>query len=189
MQKRIGMTLLLLLAVGMASAQTAKPATKTASKAAAKAQQGPAVGTWKLNVQKSDFGSMPAPKSARIVITSDTRQLLKYTVTEVGPDGKVKTESFSGAMDGKPYPVKGEPGVTMAYTPRENGIVEIAGQSPHGAFKETGIMADDHNTLTIKGEASGPQGTATWTEVYERVGTRKPATKKEHTKAESAKQQ
>jgi hypothetical protein len=191
MQKRIYVVLALALAVGMTAAQTAKPAAgKGAPKSAAKSENGPAAGTWQLNLQKSDFGKMPAPKSVKLVITSDRRESLKWRVSEIGPDGKARNESYEGAMDGQPRPVKGgEPGVTLAYTAREDGGVDIAGKGPKGEFKEVGTISEDRNTLTLKGEANGPDGPVTWTQVYDRVGGGgKSAAKKESGKKASAKQ-
>jgi hypothetical protein len=68
-----------------------------------------AVGTWKLNVQKSDFGSVPAPKSMTIVVTEDSKNKVAWKANGVGPDGKKINESYSGSVDGNANPVKGSP--------------------------------------------------------------------------------
>lgn len=135
--------------------------------------QGPAVGTWKLNLQKSDFGKMPPPKSVTVTVTEDTPTSLKWRAAIVDDKDKRITESFVGAPDGKDYPVKGsENAETIAYT-NENGVIKATGKTKDGTtIQQTITMADDHNSMTLNSTASGPNGEMSWTEVLERVGHR-----------------
>src|SRR4051812_22120070 len=94
--------------------------------AAAFAADDSAVGTWKLNVQKSQFGKMPAPKSATLKIFVDTPQMLKWSYTMVGADGKAVTESYAGAPDGKQHPVTGSPQTKSGAFTRKGDAVEVA---------------------------------------------------------------
>jgi len=66
--------------------------------------QGNSVGTWKLNVAKSNFGKRPAPKSATLTITDDSATAMKWSYIEVGGDGKTMKVTYNGAPDGKPHP-------------------------------------------------------------------------------------
>jgi hypothetical protein len=75
-----------------ASAQAGKPANLT--------------GTWKLNIEKSDFGNGPRATKPSIFTIEHTEPKLKFTVAGHGTDGSRIDMSFDGAIDDKPYPFK-----------------------------------------------------------------------------------
>ncbi len=134
--------------------------------ACALAQQPSAVGTWKLNLSKSDFGKQPAPKSATIVITDDKDNSLKWTYKYVAADGKVTNDSFAGAFDGKPYPVKGDPMFATGAFTRKGSDISIAWKMKDGSTEtETSTMSGD----TMTNKTSGKSGATT--QVWERVKT------------------
>ncbi len=141
-----------------------------------KSEEGAALGTWKLDLKKSDFGKMPVPKSAVVTVTDDRPTSLKWHATVIEADGKKTTESFTGAPDGKQYPVKGtEQGETMAYS-REGDAIKATGKAKDGSTLEQTInMSDDKNTMTLKSTASGPKGEMSWTEVFDRIPSRAQA--------------
>jgi hypothetical protein len=130
----------------------------------------PYVGTWELNVAKSDFGKTPPshiPKSETLVImptTSDTDR--KFTMRGVGPDGKPFEMSFDGATDGKFHPT-GDNGASFAFL--QDGSWAVKDQS--GNVVETGstTVSDDGKTLTSKIVRRTPDGEITSTAVYDRV--------------------
>jgi hypothetical protein len=133
---------------------------------AAIAQESPSmVGTWTLNVAKSDFGKQPPLKSATIQLMDDKDNSLKWTYTETTADGKTSTAHYSGAFDGKPHPITGDQRMKSAAFTRKGDTAEI-----------TWTMADGttmHETTTIKGDvmtnkAMTKDGTVTT--VYERKG-------------------
>lgn len=134
------------------------------------APTGPAVGRWQLNLQKSDFGKMPPPKSVSVTVTADSPTALAWHATGIDDKGQQIDETFTGAPDGKEYPIKGSTGTeSVAYT-NENGVVQATSRTKDGGtINQTITMSEDKNTMTIENEASGPQGTVTWTEVYDRV--------------------
>jgi hypothetical protein len=70
------------------------------------AQSNPLVGTWKLNVAKSQFDPGPAPKSLiRTVVAQGDG--VKYTFVGVSADGKPISYGFSVNFDGKDNPIMG----------------------------------------------------------------------------------
>ncbi len=164
MRKRMTTVMALLAVMTLAMVAAAQD---ESSKAAA---QGRALGTWKLDVQKSDFGKMPPPRSLRLRITEDTPTALKWEASGTGPDGKPMHESFSGAADGKPYPITGAEGTTVAYTRGANDVQATMTMKGGGTLNETITLSDDNKTMTVKGEGNGPNGPMTLTEVWERVG-------------------
>ena len=70
------------------------------------AQSDPAVGTWKLNIEKSKFDPGPAPKSQTRKVEAQGDGL-KYTFEGVGADGKAVTYGFTAKFDGKDNPIMG----------------------------------------------------------------------------------
>ena len=70
-------------------------------------QTDPFIGTWKLNVAKSDFGSEPVLKSSTITFTADG----KVIVEVVNAQGKSTKYSYP-ASDGKEVAIDGMEGAT-----------------------------------------------------------------------------
>lgn len=134
---------------------------------------GSAVGHWRLNVEKSDYGSNPKPKSATLNITSDSAESLKWTATVTNGDGKKETYAYSGAEDGQQHPVTGDnPWKTAAYTRGDSGVTGESVVLKDGTTLNGDIsMSDDGNTMTVKGSGNAPS------EVWERA---KSSTKKTH---------
>jgi hypothetical protein len=54
------------------------------------AQSGPQIGTWKLNLQKSEFIPGPAPRSRTLNIQEDGQNIID-TVQEINSQGNVST--------------------------------------------------------------------------------------------------
>jgi hypothetical protein len=70
------------------------------------AQESPFVGTWKLNVAKSQFGGTAAPRSeTRTVEAVGSGQ--KYTFDGIAADGSRIHYGFTTHFDGKAVPISG----------------------------------------------------------------------------------
>src|SRR2546422_8277923 len=75
-----------------------------------------ASGKWKLNLQKSDFGNTPAPKSADLTV-AETGDKLTWSYSGTTAEGKSEQLTFDGLINGKEFPVQGEAQpTTVAYT-------------------------------------------------------------------------
>jgi hypothetical protein len=133
---------------------------------------GSAAGRWKLNTQKSDFGKMPAPKSASLVVSEDSADKVKWQMTGVDAQGKKFSESYDGPADGTEHAITGsQMAQAVAYTRGADNTVEANVKMKDGSTAhETITMSDDNNTMTLKGTASGANGESNWTEVFERAG-------------------
>jgi hypothetical protein len=70
------------------------------------AQSNPGLGTWKLNVEKSKYTGVPAPKDLTRTLEADGGSV-KYTFTGTSQDGSAISYSFTVKYDGKDYPVTG----------------------------------------------------------------------------------
>jgi hypothetical protein len=63
------------------------------------------VGTWKVDIAQSTFGSEPLPKSITVVILRDTPELSSWRVYGLDENGKAFAYSWSGPIDGTMHPV------------------------------------------------------------------------------------
>ena len=70
------------------------------------AQSNPAVGTWKLNVEKSKYDPGPAPKSLTRTLEAQGENV-KYSFEGVSAEGTGFAYSFTVAFDGKESPITG----------------------------------------------------------------------------------
>lgn len=142
-----------------------------------------AKGVWKLDTAKSDFGQAPKPKSMRLVVTEDTPTALKWHITGTAADGTAIHESFSGAVDGKSYPLPGDPTASsVAYTRNGDEVDGTMTMKDGSTMKSTITMSNDNKTMTVQSGGNGPNGPMKITEVWNRVsaapGTHKSPRKK-----------
>lgn len=128
-------------------------------------------GTWKLNVEKSDYGKRPKPKDIMVKV-EHKEPSLKYTVTGTDGEGKPLNIQFSGAIDGKDYPITGAPNnVAKTSTKRVNDTTtESVGKSADGKILEnaTVTVSRDGKTLTRVAKIKGPDGEVTIKAVYDK---------------------
>lgn len=68
----------------------------------------PALGTWKLNLEKSKFTGAPAPKELTRTLAADGDSV-KYTFAGTAADGSALAYSFTVKYDGNEYSVEGNP--------------------------------------------------------------------------------
>ena len=139
--------------------------------AAASAQVANFTGAWQLSVQKSRWGKKPKPQSVTVKVEHN-EPALSYHGTVVLGDEDSRTFEFTGAIDGKECPVTGG-----AYGPGKVAITRVNERTTTSVFKsdsgqhvETArtVVSDDGRTLTRRMQLKGPEGTISWTEVYER---------------------
>jgi hypothetical protein len=107
------------------------------------AQNHPAVGTWKLDVEKSKFSPGPPPKSATLVIEAQGDSL-KTSYQEIEADDSHAGYEYTAALDGKDYPVAGS---SRPECLRGAETVSIRRDGSHGfggMFKKSGqvVMTD-----------------------------------------------
>ena len=127
-------------------------------------------GTWKLNVEKSDYGKRPKPKEVTVTI-EHKEPSLKYTVTGTDGEGKPLNIQFSGAIDGKEYPLIGSPNVAKVSVKRINDrTTEAVGKSGDGKVVEnvTVAVSADGKTFTRTAKITSPEGSFTMKGVYEK---------------------
>jgi len=117
-------------------------------------------GSWKLDVEKSDFGKRSKLKDATLVI-EHKEPSLKYTLTATQVDGKPLKVEFSGAIDGKEYPLVGSPYASkLTITRVNNTTTKGVATSADGKTVETYTVtvAKDGKKFERKGTVKGPDG-------------------------------
>jgi hypothetical protein len=118
----------------------------------------PQMGTWKLNEEKSKLN----PSAARIVtaVYASVGDSVKITLDGIGKDGKPIHDEWTGKLDGKDYPVAGDPRSDMrSYETIDDHTLELTVKKA-GNIIASGfivISADGKNRITIAivGDASG----------------------------------
>ena len=116
----------------------------------ASAQQNPFVGTWKLNVSKSQYGTTQPPKSTTRTFVAQGRGA-KFSYEGVNADGSPINYSFTTNFDGKDSPVTG--------VGQANGADTIATKSVDAntytsILKKAGkVVSNNKTTLSKDGKA------------------------------------
>jgi len=122
----------------------------------------PVVGTWQLNVSKSTFTAGPAFKSQTRTY-SQSGQTIKLVMKTVGADGKESTTQTTYQLDGKDFPVKGNPDYdslaakqvdsnTAEFTLKKGG--KVVGTTSRTVSKDGKTLTSEVKMTTAKGEKS-----------------------------------
>jgi hypothetical protein len=127
-------------------------------------------GSWHLNVEKSHWGSKPKPQTVTLDIEHHDH-LLQYhgTVTHTNED--TRDFSFSGAIDGREYPMVSSLGTGVAVLRLVDATTyESVFRNEDGTRLETArtSLSRDGRHLTRRIRQRTSEGTRTWTEIYER---------------------
>ena len=132
-----------------------------ASVALAATAADPAVGTWKLNVEKSKFSSGGALKSeTRTYVQTDDG--LKLTFTGVAADGSAVSGESTYKYDGKDYPISGSNDYDTLAVKRVNSHTATSTQKKAGKVvgTTTRTISKDGKTLTLKHKGKNAKGEA-----------------------------
>ena len=116
------------------------------------------VGTWKLNEAKSKLAP-GLPKNSTVVYEA-TGDDVKVTVDGTDKDGKATHNEWAGKVDGKDYPVTGDPNSdtrsvkkvddhTLRLTAKKGGKVTLSGQT---------VVSADGKTRTVTTSGTDSEG-------------------------------
>ncbi len=131
--------------------------------------QNPNMGTWKLNEAKSKIA--PGASKNTTVVYSAAGDDIKVTTDGVDASGAPVHSEWTGKMDGKEYPVTGDPTADMrSYKKVNSHTIELTNKKD-GKVSATGkvvIAADGKSrTLTVtRTSADGKKITSTY--VYDK---------------------
>jgi hypothetical protein len=116
------------------------------------------MGTWKLNEGKSKIAA-GMPKNSTVVFEA-AGDSVKVTIDGTTGDGKPAHNEWTGKLDGKDYPVTGDPNSdarsykqiddhTLAFTIKKGGKATITGRV---------VVSGDGKTRTVTTSGTDPQG-------------------------------
>ncbi len=149
--RTIGLTLLLSLAAG------------------AMCFANPTMGTWKLNEGKSKFGA--GTGRGETVVWATVGDQEKVTVDGTDSDGKKMHSEWTGKLDGKDYPLTGDPtSDTRAFKTSGERTIEITSKKD-GKVIGTGtiVVAPDGKSRTVTTTMTNAKGEkVTTTAVYDK---------------------
>ena len=133
------------------------------------------VGTWKIDLAKSDFGPGPAPKAVTLTILKDTPELTSWRVDMVNAKGESRSYSWNGPQDGSLHPLKDTTGKVLdqqGMKRDKDGAVLRHGEDSTDGFSFDGraTLSADGNTMTdVVTEKTKGGETSTLRYVYHRV--------------------
>jgi len=137
------------------------------------AQNNPAIGTWKLNVEKSTYSPGPAPKSLTRTLEAKGDNV-KYSFEGVSAEGTSVAYSFTVAYDGKESAITGSmPGGADTIS-----IKRIDANTFETTLKKAGKVigtaksevSQDGKVTTVTAEGTNADGQATTSSaVYDKV--------------------
>jgi hypothetical protein len=111
----------------------------------------PMLGSWKLNIAKSKFGSGPAIKEETNQVEPFGGNGIKLTAQITRADGTKVTESYAGTFDGKQFSVGGDPNVDSAYLRRidANTMERINKKAGKPTTTMKYVVSKDGKTKTV----------------------------------------
>jgi len=135
----------------------------------ASAQTDPNVGTWKLNIAKSNYNGGSVPKSSTVVVES-AGQGIKVTGTTALGDGTTRTINYTVNYDGKDAAVTGTPDYnTVSMTRTGNTTKGVRRRGGKRAQTFTIVVSADGKTRTTTTAGTDAMGKKVNTvQVYDR---------------------
>lgn len=131
----------------------------------------PFLGTWKLSLAKSQFGSRPAPKSSTITCASEKGGASKCTHDGVNAQGQPTHYEYTAKTDSKDYPVTGSPLFdAISFNQVDSRTRDITAKKAGQVVGTVRlVISKDGKTSTATWNAKDPEGKPqTWTTVSER---------------------
>ena len=124
------------------------------------AAQNPHLGTWTLNEAKSTL--TPGTSKYTRVVFADAGERVHVTIEGVTADGRPTRNEWTGAFDGKDYPVTMDDRAvgTRAYTKIDDRTLEFISKTG-GRITLTGriVVASDGKSWTVTESGADPHGT------------------------------
>jgi len=131
----------------------------------------PFLGTWKLNLEKSQFGAWPAPKSSTTTCLAEKGGAFKCTQSGMNPQGQPIHTEYTAKTDGKDYPVTGAPTYdAVSVRQIDSHTREFTGKKAGQVIGTVRLtVSKDGKTSTGTWSAKDPEGKpVTWTTVSDR---------------------
>lgn len=120
----------------------------------------PGVGSWKLNVAKSNLGKEPPPQSLILKIEAIEGHAVVSGVM-IGPDGIRSEAKFRAKIDGKDYKITGHSNADTIALKRIDArtIERVDKKAGKVVEKSVTVYAEDGQSSTTTGKAKNGRGT------------------------------
>lgn len=126
------------------------------------AQSASLTGIWELDMEQSDFGSEPAPKSTTSTV-KDTPKMFSFRGHGIDDKGKSLSYSWCGPPDGSMHPTTENGKVTGKSSIRKvgDGFVRHGENTDGSSFDAKATVSSDGNTITVESIAKSKDGKET----------------------------
>ena len=120
------------------------------------------LGTWKLNVEKSEYTPSPLPVKSLTSTREASDGGVKVTSTGERADGTPIKSNYTAKYDGKDYPVTGAPWDTIAIKQVDDNNFITTTKQANGKYHATGrtVISKDGKTMTTTAKGTNAEGTA-----------------------------
>ena len=124
-------------------------------------------GTWKIVLDKSDFGPMPAPEKVEQVVEHKDSDL-KVNITQTGQNGEVKLELNYSTEKETTNTFRNAPMKSTAKWDGDKLVVvsKIEFQGNEIVIQDTWSLADEGKTLNMDRKLNTPQGDIEMKQVF-----------------------
>ncbi|MBL8176505.1 MAG: hypothetical protein JNK48_17650 [Bryobacterales bacterium] len=124
-------------------------------------------GTWKIVLDKSDFGPMPAPEKVEQVVEQKDSDI-KVNLTQVGQQGEIKFELNYSTEKETTNTFRNAPMKSTAKWDGDKLVVvsKIEFQGNEIVIQDTWSLADEGKTLTMDRKLNTPQGDIEMKQVF-----------------------
>jgi len=126
----------------------------------ARAQDDPLMGTWKLNLARSNYDPGPPPRSLVIRFEPFGTNGAKYTQDHIKSQGQEQHVTYTMYFDGKDYPMIGDAGRDMISTIRIDTytIEQTSKKDGKGTSTSRRVISRDGKTMTTTQKSTNAQG-------------------------------
>ena len=127
-------------------------------------------GNWRLNTERSSWGTRPKPHSVTLDI-EHKEPAITYSGVVIYSGEDARPFTFSGVIDGKPYPMERSFGAGTAIVRRIDSLaIESVFRTPDGRYVETARtwITADGKTLFRRIRFAADGAVSVSTEVYSR---------------------
>lgn len=124
-------------------------------------------GTWKIVLDKSDFGPMPPPEKVEQIVEHKENDL-KVNVTQVGQQGEIKLELNYSTEKETTNTFRNAPMKSTAKWDGDKLVVvsKIEFQGNEIVIQDTWSLADEGKTLVMDRKLNTPQGDLEMKQVF-----------------------
>jgi hypothetical protein len=123
------------------------------------AQTDSSLGTWRLNVEKSEFGTGRPPKSDTRVFEPWEQDGVRSTRTAISADGTQTASGYAAHYDGRDYPYQGTTADTISLRRVDQRTVESTLKLKGQVVQSTrSVISEDGRTMTVYSASKNAQG-------------------------------